>query len=141
MSEKKNPEEPESPDEEPAGNEERAQAGATRSRLKDLGSGLGAAFTKLKGEYADSDLKRQVEEYASQTKQFLDEKGITDKAAEAYQTTQEHLDTVSGARLLQLVEERLTLQEKYNDILATKLEELIQRVEKLEHREGRSGPE
>lgn len=42
------------------------------------------------------------------------------------------LDTITGAAILKLVEERLELQARYNDILATKLDEALKRVEILE---------
>ena len=42
------------------------------------------------------------------------------------------LDTVSGAKLLAEVREMVSLQEKYNDVLATKLEEALQRIQVLE---------
>ncbi|MBL6991255.1 MAG: hypothetical protein ISR65_15835 [Bacteriovoracaceae bacterium] len=83
-------------------------------------------------EYQDSGVKDIVDEKAKQTKEFLDESGITDKAVEMSSTATEHLDSVSGKKILDLVEERLQLQSGYNDILATKLEEALGRIEKLE---------
>ncbi|MCC9621371.1 hypothetical protein LPB41_06650 [Thalassospira sp. MA62] len=41
-------------------------------------------------------------------------------------------DTVTGAKLLEEVRAMVVLQEKYNDVLATKLEEALQRIEILE---------
>ena len=99
---------------------------------------LGKAAEAIKEDYKKSDLKQQVDEAASQTKEFLDEKGVTEKASKAYDATQDHLDTVAGTKLLQLVEERLELQAKYNDILATKLQEAIQRIEALGRRTDES---
>ena len=46
--------------------------------------------------------------------------------------TSEVLDTVSGQKILEHMEERNVLQDKYNDILATKLEEALHRIEVLE---------
>ena len=37
---------------------------------------------------------------------YLDDKGITEKAWKAYDAIQEHFDAVSGAKILRLVEER-----------------------------------
>lgn len=75
-----------------------------------------------------------MEQLSSSTKRFLDGKGITEHVSKAYDTTQQHLDAVSGAKIRRLVEERLELQEKYNDILATKLFEALQKIEALEIR-------
>jgi len=44
------------------------------------------------------------------------------------------MDVISGKRLLELVEQRLELQAQYNDILATKLEEALQRIAALERK-------
>lgn len=52
----------------------------------------------------------------------------------------EHFDTLSGAAILRLVEERLEVQARYNDLLATKLDEALRRIETLErqlHRDDR----
>ena len=42
------------------------------------------------------------------------------------------MDVVSGKKVLELVEQRLELQSQYNDVLATKLEEALQRIDVLE---------
>ena len=44
----------------------------------------------------------------------------------------EGFDVVSGKKILDLVEQRLELQARYNDVLATKLEEALQRIDVLE---------
>ncbi|HEY4311445.1 MAG TPA: hypothetical protein VGN12_18495 [Pirellulales bacterium] len=46
------------------------------------------------------------------------------------------LDQVTGKRLLELLEERLRRQDAYNDILATRLAEALERIAKLEARTG-----
>ena len=96
--------------------------------------GLGKLAEELKEDYKQSNLKKRVNETASQAKEFLDENGVAEKATKAYGATQDHLDTVAGTKLLRLVEERLELQAKYNDILATKLQEALNRIEALERR-------
>ncbi len=52
------------------------------------------------------------------------------------------LDQVTGKRLIELLESKLRLQDSYNDILATRLAEAIERIAKLEakYRELRHGP-
>jgi len=44
----------------------------------------------------------------------------------------EKLDVVSGQAMYELVEERLSLQDRYNDLLAIKLHEALERIAELE---------
>ena len=44
------------------------------------------------------------------------------------------LDQVTGKRLIELVEQKLKIQDAYNDVLATRLAEALKRIEKLEAR-------
>jgi hypothetical protein len=46
------------------------------------------------------------------------------------------LDEVSGKRLVELLEQKLRIQDSYNDILATRLAEALQRISNLESRIG-----
>lgn len=87
----------------------------------------------VKNEYEKSGAKDKVDKKTKQAKVFLDETGVSDKAAEISSNVSEHLDAVSGKKILDLVEERLELQSSYNDILATKLEEALNRIETLEN--------
>jgi len=50
----------------------------------------------------------------------------------------EGLDTVSGKAMYDLVKERLDLQDRYNDLLATKLQEALDRIDELEDRLDKS---
>ena len=103
-------------------------------------------FLKKAGDTAKvlgKEVKEKFED--SDTKKFLDEKGITEQAVKAtdkalnkalkvkgkYSKT---MDEISGAKIMELVEKRLEIQSEYNDILATKLEEALERIEKLEQR-------
>jgi hypothetical protein len=88
---------------------------------------------KSADDYLESSgVKSKVEKGLSETKQFLDDKGITDTAQKAKVSVSDHMDGISGAKILQLVEERLEIQNKYNDILATKLDEALKRISQLE---------
>lgn len=91
-----------------------------------------SATTITKDTYERSGLKSSVEAAARTTKEFLDSTGVSGAAGRAAEITGDHLDTLSGAKLLALVEERLAIQSKYNDILATKLEEALDRIKTLE---------
>ena len=84
-------------------------------------------------KYEKSGAKDLVDEKTKKAKEFLDETGVSDKAAELSSAASEHLDAVSGKKILDLVEERLKLQSSYNDILAYKLEEALNRIETLEN--------
>ncbi len=44
------------------------------------------------------------------------------------------LDQVSGKRLIELLEQKLRVQDEYNDVLATRLAEALERIAKLEAR-------
>jgi len=44
----------------------------------------------------------------------------------------EKLDVISGQAMYEIVQERLDLQDRYNDLLATKLHEALERISKLE---------
>ncbi len=44
------------------------------------------------------------------------------------------LDTISGKAMYELVRDRLDLQDRYNDLLATKLQEALDRIDALEKR-------
>ena len=44
------------------------------------------------------------------------------------------LDEVSGKRLVELLEQKLRVQDSYNDVLATRLADAIERISILEDR-------
>lgn len=78
------------------------------------------------------DIKKRVGALFQNTKQYLEDKGVTQKVDEASKYAGDHFDTVSGIKQFKLVEERLELQNQYNDILAQKLEEALSRISELE---------
>lgn len=86
----------------------------------------------LKDEFDKLELKKKAKEKTKKAKKYLDDKGVTSKIKTAAEFTEEQLDILSGSKALRLVEERLMLQEKYNDILATKLDEALNKIENLE---------
>ena len=77
-------------------------------------------------------LPDQIAKRSKDIKDTLDSTGITDKATKLAKVTGDQLDKISGAKLLEIVEQRLELQAKYNDILAEKLDEALTRTQKLE---------
>lgn len=110
-----------------------AEAG-NRLSLVNFGKNITDTIDLVKRDYSGAEVKKQIDQLASQTKEYLDKTGVTEKVTKAYGVTQDHLDTVTGVKLLQLVEERMGLQAQYNDILATKLAEALRRIDILEKR-------
>ena len=51
--------------------------------------------------------------------------------------TEDKFDVVSGQAMYELVQERLILQDRYNDILATKLYEALEKIKNLEEKISR----
>jgi len=103
------------------------------SFLKKVADAAGEAAKIAKEEYDKSSLKGKVDESTEKAKALLDESGVTEQLKKVSDQTGEQFDKISGAKILQLVEERLEIQKKYNDILATKLEEALSRIKKLEN--------
>jgi hypothetical protein len=64
----------------------------------------------------------------------LDQRGAKKAIQETTQAVVGKLDQVTGKRLVELLEEKLKLQDVYNDILATRLAEALDRIAKLEAR-------
>ncbi len=99
-------------------------------------SKVGEMYKTAQDSFEQSKAKSKIDGTVSKTKDFLDEKGVTKKLASVAKTADEHLDVLSGQKILKQVEETLLLQEKYNDILATKLDEAISKIAELEERVG-----
>ena len=91
-----------------------------------------STVTVVKEKYESSGLQSTVDSASQTTKGFLDSTGISDTAGRVAEVTGDQLDILSGAKVLELVEERLAIQSQYNNILATKLEEALDRIKKLE---------
>ncbi len=87
---------------------------------------------KARGVVKASGVEGKVQMSAKRVQEILDEYGVSRTIAEISATASDQLDAISGAKLLQLVEQRLELQARYNDILATKLDEALTRIELLE---------
>lgn len=67
-------------------------------------------------------------------KSKADEIGISDKVSHGVSAARKTVDVFTGEKQLRLIEERLTLQMRYNDVLATKLDEALTRITELEAR-------
>ena len=96
--------------------------------------------------------EKKLSEGASEVSRTFKESGIEGKLTEANKAFRESefgkrasslsdgasdvLDEVSGKKILALVEERMVLQEKYNDLLAEKLDEALDRIQEIEKKIG-----
>lgn len=93
-----------------------------------------------KEAYEHTGVKSKLESVSKVAKDLFESSGVTDAATHFSGAAGDTLDTLSGAKILALVEERLEIQSKYNDILATKLEEALSRIKLLEERPKQSKP-
>ncbi len=75
----------------------------------------------------------RVEEKVNHFGEQLEATGIPQRLGNTKDTIGEKLDEVTGKRLLELLEVRLEKQDMYNDVLATRLAEALDRISKLEH--------
>jgi ElaB/YqjD/DUF883 family membrane-anchored ribosome-binding protein len=100
--------------------------------LRSASDSAGEAMKEAKEKYEQSTLKAKLDQATERTQKVLDEAGISEFAGRVSQSANEHLDSISGAKMFALVEERLQIQDHYNDILASKLQDALDRIEKLE---------
>lgn len=64
----------------------------------------------------------------------LDQRGAKKAIQDTTGAVVGKLDQVTGKRLLELLESKLRLQDEYNNVLATRLAEALERISKLEAR-------
>ena len=110
------------------------ESSATRKWATRISREVQEAAGAVKADFEASSLKQNLDRAMQTAKQALDDSGATAVTSKVYEVTQDHLDAVTGAKILRLVEERLEIQARYNDILATKLHEALQRLEVLEQK-------
>ena len=79
--------------------------------------------------YAGSMLEEKVNEFGEQ----LEATGIPQRLGDTKDIIGEKIDEVTGKRLVDLLEVRLEKQDMYNDVLATRLAEALDRISQLEH--------
>ncbi|MBI3429053.1 MAG: hypothetical protein HY050_03140 [Actinobacteria bacterium] len=125
------------PDDDALGRLKKVSEKATSEASRAVGKIASSAAKLAKESYERSGVSSKVSAASKTTKEFLDNTGVTDAATRLANATDDHLDTISGAKLLALVEEKLAIQSKYNDILATKLEEALDKIKRLEENGSR----
>lgn len=83
---------------------------------------------------AKIEVEKGETEYAAMGESISEE--ISRRGQKVANTANKQLDILSGKEVLAVVQARLDLQARYNDVLATKLEEALARIEKLERLPG-----
>jgi len=64
----------------------------------------------------------------------IDQEGIKNAITGAAEAVSDKLDQVTGKQLVEMLEAKLRRQDEYNDILATRLAEALQRIAAIERR-------
>jgi hypothetical protein len=117
--------------------------GKVKGWLRDVADVTGDAVTgagnvswslaeSIRDKANETGVTEKVGDSIEWTKEQLDRAGITAVTQAVAEKTTDTLDTVTGQKIFHLMEERNGLQDKYNDILATKLEEALDRITALE---------
>ena len=70
----------------------------------------------------------------------LEQRGVKQAFGSAAGAVVDRLDQVTGKQLVELLEERLRMQDEYNDVLATKLAEALERIATLEEKLRNENP-
>ncbi len=85
---------------------------------------------------ADSDGKvvTKARDLATDAQRKYEESGAKGKVDAVQSQISGKLDEISGQAIYQLVEERLAEQDQFNDLLATKLQQALERISELEKR-------
>jgi hypothetical protein len=94
------------------------------------GDAASAAIAAGKGVYARSGLDAAVDYIGD----GLEQKGVFDAIESATEAVGDKFGQITGKRLVEMLEEKLRLQDQYNDVLATRLAEALERIATLEAR-------
>ena len=94
------------------------------------GDAASAAIAAGKGVYARSGLDAAVDYIGD----GLEQKGVFDAIESATEAVGDKFGQITGKRLVEMLEEKLRLQDQYNDVLATRLAEALERIATVEAR-------
>ena len=100
--------------------------------IKNVGGIISGTAESIKHRIEDSDIAKKADSGKEAVKNVLDDTGISSTYDKVKDGTSHQFDTISGKKILDIVEEQVALQSQYNDILATKLDEALKRIAKLE---------
>lgn len=101
-----------------------------KQTVKIAGDVTRGAMESSKQVYAGSKLESAVNYIDGE----LDQRGAKKAIKDTTGAVVGKLDQVTGKRLVELLEEKLRVQDEYNNILATRLAEALDRIAKLEAR-------
>ena len=106
------------------------------SRLKGTLKGLKDVAKNKVTKSVDSDRKAvtKARALATDAQRKYEESGAKGKVDAVQSQISGKLDEISGQAIYQLVQERLAEQGQFNDLLATKLQEALERISELEKR-------
>ena len=101
-----------------------------KRNLKGLGDVAKNKATKVIGR--DSKVGTKTRDIATGIQSGYLNTGAKGKVDAVQSQISEKLDEISGQEMYQLVQERLVEQERFNDLVATKLQEAHERIAELE---------
>ena len=111
------------------------EAGEKVQPLVDEGAGaLKNIANSSQSCYEKSGAKKQIDDLSEKAHKHYSESGLKDHVDSVSGNISNQFDVVSGKAMYDAVLERLALQEEYNDILASKLFEALEKIQELEKR-------
>jgi hypothetical protein len=111
---------------------------AVGNKVADFTTAIFREIDNLKDKAKSEDFKNDIRAAVTEVLDLALEKvpstidTAKDVALDASDAFSNRIDELSGEKMFKEVEERLNQQDKYNDILATKLHESLQRIQDLE---------
>ncbi|MGE4519929.1 MAG: hypothetical protein AB7E04_10535 [Desulfobacteraceae bacterium] len=87
-------------------------------------------------KYDQSIAKEKINCLVSATNKKYEEIGVKEKVNTITDKVTEHFDVISGQAMFQAIQDYLVKQEQYNNVLASKLVEALDRIRQLEEKVG-----
>jgi hypothetical protein len=103
------------------------------SKVAESVGNLTDATTK---KYEESGVKEKVATFANTTSKKYEESGAKERVEAVTGKVSEQFDVLSGQAIFQAVQDNLAKQDQYNDVLANKLLEALDRIKQLEDKIG-----
>lgn len=94
--------------------------------------GLTKAGEVVKSKMDESGVSDAVSKAALSVGEALDKSGISETASKVSSVVGDEFDSVSGKKIFNLLQKNIEIQKEYNDVLASKLEEALNRIKQLE---------
>lgn len=103
-------------------------------RESGLEQAVDTAEAKASELLAASGVPRALDRFSEYADEVAERTGTKKMAMKVSKQVSDGFDAVTGAKILELVEQRLEIQSKFNDILATKLDEALEKLKMLEEK-------